>query len=79
MPKKVALITNSNGDLDVSLHDSEEAAQCELMNNLSEIFGDDYDDVPEEYDPIDISEWLSENGESFSWNIQEVEASTCPG
>ena len=68
--KVFVLVTYAEYNLEVDVYSTREAAEHEFMRYLYECY-QDADDLPEEYDPLQISDWLASMGESFVWTITE--------
>lgn len=71
--KAWALAVCADGEIEVSLHKTEEDAQNAFMRDLYEI-GQDYD-LPDVYDTDKITDFLAnEIGDVWIWKIEEVSA-----
>lgn len=57
-----------NYSTEVEVFDSEELAQDALMRDVYETY-QDFDDLPETYDPAEISEFIGSTGDSYLWTI----------
>ncbi|MBV6635493.1 MAG: hypothetical protein KI788_06285 [Mameliella sp.] len=65
---------DESGELDVTLHDREGDAQCAIMNEVHELYGDDYVDnpPPDEFDEELLSQWCGDNLINFNWRVKEI-------
>ena len=68
--KVFVLVTYAEHSLEVDVYSTREAAEHEFMRYLYECY-QDFDDLPDEYDPCAIADWLKSIGESFVWTIAE--------
>lgn len=64
--------TGGDGELDCSLHATEDDAKCAVVNELHERFGESFNDYPppDEYDPAQIMSWMQDNLVEFNWSVR---------
>ena len=75
-----ALITCTNEELDVTLHDSEAKAEQAFMTHMREAYADFYECAadgggsapPDRYDEREIANWMGENLIWDTWRIKRV-------
>lgn len=63
---------DASGELDVTLWDSQKAAQAAILDELVELYADLGFDVPTDYDVEEISSWCADNLIRFNWRIKPI-------